>query len=103
MDTTQLPLEQILLPPNVTAGVNLLLLAHLAYTLRATTTPTPPITVRPAGPHWRIVDGRHRYLAHIIAGRQHIHCHLDTGGDPCQPTDDGRTAHHSGQPSASSS
>jgi hypothetical protein len=71
----QLRLEQILLPPNVTAGINFLLLAHLAYTLRATNTNTPPITVKPHSPDiWQIADGRHRYLAHIIAGRQHINC-----------------------------
>lgn len=91
-------LEQILLPPNVPAGINLLLLAHLAYTLRSTNTNTPPITIQAEGNYWRIVDGRHRYLAHIIAGRQHIHCHPHTGGDPCQPTDNGPTQTHAGLP-----
>jgi hypothetical protein len=68
--------EDLRLPANVAAGMNALRLCALAYRLRATTDePEGPIEVtREADGTWRIHDGRHRYIAAVIAGRPDVLC-----------------------------
>lgn len=69
----RIPLGRILLPEhNVTAGANVYVLVSLAYMYRSTTEDAPPITVRPHGDLYRITDGRHRYMASVIAGRDGV-------------------------------
>jgi hypothetical protein len=65
-------LEDLLLPPNVPAGMNPLVLMHFAYLYRATTGDLDPIVVRAEGGRWRISDGRHRAVASLIAGRPDV-------------------------------
>lgn len=65
-------LEDIRLGPNVSAGMNYMLIGVLAYKLRTTVGDLPPIQVRPIGDHWQIVDGRHRVVAAMIAGRRDV-------------------------------
>lgn len=70
---TRIRLEDLRLPPNVPAGMNYLLVGHLAYHLRATTEDVAPITVQNLRDGtYRVSDGRHRYVAHLIAGRPDI-------------------------------
>jgi hypothetical protein len=66
-------LEDLRFPPNVSAGMNYLELASLAYRLRATTEEVEPIRVQAlADGTYRIEDGRHRVVAHLIAGRPDV-------------------------------
>lgn len=68
--------ENLVVGPNVVAGCNPFVIMSLAYLMRSTSEDPPPITIRPIDktPHMRIIDGRHRYLAAIIAGRPDIEC-----------------------------
>jgi hypothetical protein len=65
----RVPLDRLLLKPNVSAGVSPWVLLSLAHMYRSTDGDAPPITVRPEGDHYRVLDGRHRFLASVIAGR----------------------------------
>lgn len=65
-------LEDIRLGPNVSAGMNFMLVGVLAYKLRTSVADLPPIRVRQIGDHWQIIDGRHRVVAAMIAGRRDI-------------------------------
>lgn len=72
--------EDLRLPANVTAGMNALRLCSLAYRMRGTTDEIEgPITVRRDGDGWRVVDGRHRFLGAVIAGRPDVLC-VEEGG-----------------------
>lgn len=74
----RVPLEQLCISRNVTAGLNPLVLLSLAYRYRSTTDDTDPITVVALGPgRYRISDGRHRYVASLIAGRLDILAELE--------------------------
>jgi SH3-like domain-containing protein len=64
--------DRCLIPPNVAAGMNPLVVMSLTYMYRATDEDAPPITVRREGRHWRIVDGRHRWVASVMAGRRRV-------------------------------
>jgi hypothetical protein len=45
-------------------------LFSLAHMYRSTSDDAPPVEVRDLGNgYWRVLDGRHRYLASVIAGR----------------------------------
>jgi hypothetical protein len=69
----EIGVDQILLLPNVPAGMNPLVLMHLAYLLRSRNDhEIPPIEVWREGANYRLKDGRHRYMAHVIAGRQTV-------------------------------
>lgn len=71
----RVPVEDVRLPRNVVAGCNVLVLASLVHTLRATTEDVPPIEVTPEPDGtWRVADGRHRFLATYIAGRPEALC-----------------------------
>lgn len=62
-------LDELLVGPNPPAGMNPLVLMHFAYLLRATTEDLQPIEVTQSNGYYRIHDGRHRYVASLIAGR----------------------------------
>lgn len=68
----QIPLDLLLFPEPVAAGMNPLVVMSLAYLYRATNEHVEPITVTPHGGHYRITDGRHRAVASMIAGRKTV-------------------------------
>lgn len=68
----RIPLDRLLLKPNIPAGISLWVLLSLAQMYRSTDGDAPPITVRAEGDHYRVLDGRHRYLASVIAGRMDV-------------------------------
>jgi hypothetical protein len=65
-------IEDLCLGPNPPAGMNALLLLHLAYELRASAIDHDPITVTEESHGYRIHDGRHRAIAALIAGRPDV-------------------------------
>jgi hypothetical protein len=66
-------LEEIRLGPNVSAGMNLVLVSYMTYRLRTEVVdPFPPIAVRTAPGGYQLVDGRHRLVSHMAAGRRDI-------------------------------
>lgn len=69
--------DRILVPPNMPAGLNPLVVMALTHHYRATTEDADPITVTREGRNYRITDGRHRYLASVIAGRRRVLAHVD--------------------------
>lgn len=64
--------DRILVPPNLPAGMNPLVVMSLTYLYRSTTEDAPPIVVRREGRNYRITDGRHRFMASVIAGRRRV-------------------------------
>lgn len=58
--------------PNVPAGMNPLVIMSLVYMMRSSNQDPPPILVRRKGKKYRVLDGRHRFMAAVIAGRTHI-------------------------------
>jgi hypothetical protein len=72
MRTRRIRVDRILLPKPVPAGMNHLVLSSLTYMYRATNEDTTPIVVQREGPHYRIVDGRHRWMASVVAGRRRV-------------------------------
>jgi hypothetical protein len=75
--TFRVRLEDLMLPANVPAGMNVLVLMSLAYKMRGTSDDAEPIQVfrTKSGPY-RIYDGRHRAVAALIAGRPDVLCRL---------------------------
>jgi hypothetical protein len=68
-----LPLDRLLFPQNMPAGLDWAILGLWCATFRKTPQPCdPPITVRREGDYWRITDGRHRAVSALISGRTHI-------------------------------
>lgn len=66
------PLDQLLVKEPVPAGMNLAVIQSLVPLYRGTTEDTTPIAVR-RDPHgWRVMDGRHRFIASLIAGRASV-------------------------------
>jgi uncharacterized ParB-like nuclease family protein len=78
---SRIKLDRIIMPKPVAAGMNPLVVMSLAYMMRSTHDDPPPITVRREGDYWRIVDGRHRYVAANIAGRHSIKAEEVRGGN----------------------
>jgi hypothetical protein len=78
-------IEDLLLPPNLPAGMDVLTLLSLAALLRKTTEDPEPVSVQREQSHWRITDGRHRAIAALIAGRTDVLAEetamTDLGGD----------------------
>lgn len=75
----RIPLHHLRLKPNVAAGLNPLLLFSLAYRLRSTTDDVTPAIVRANGPEdYTVLDGRHRFLAAVIAGRHELLCEVES-------------------------
>lgn len=72
MNTIRIPVEWLLFKPNAPAGMNVLVLMSLAYMLRSSVIDPEPIVVKVEGNNYRIMDGRHRAMAAIIAGRPDV-------------------------------
>lgn len=70
----RIPLHHLRVGPNVPAGLSPWVLFAIADNLRnAGADVRDPILVRREGPDtWRIIDGRHRYCAAIMAGCRDI-------------------------------
>lgn len=68
----EVPVQSLLLPPPVFAGMNPLVVNSIALqALRSHDHIKPPIIVDEVFPGiWRIVGGRHRFFGSVIAGRQ---------------------------------
>lgn len=88
MAETRVPLELLLVGPPVPAGCNLLKIAAMAYEYRATSEDREPALVTREGEHYRITDGRHRYLASLIAGRVDLLCEVLPAAVPGQDLPD---------------
>lgn len=73
METFRVRIENLRFGANVPAGMNPYVTMSLAYELRSTTNDPDPVevTVCPDGT-WRIVDGRHRAVAAMMAGRPDV-------------------------------
>lgn len=70
--TFRIPIERLRLLPNIPAGMCPYTLLGLVPKLRKTDQDHDPILVRGDGDGWRILDGRHRFVASVIAGRPDI-------------------------------
>ena len=70
--TFRVRIEDLLLPPNLPAGMDVLTLFSLAALLHKTTEDPEPVSVQRERSHWRITDGRHRAIAALIAGRSDV-------------------------------
>jgi hypothetical protein len=72
--TLRVRVENILLPPNVPAGMDLSVLAHFSMICRKTGEDPDPIILKPTDTPgvYRIHDGRHRFLGAVVAGRHDV-------------------------------
>lgn len=77
MTARRIPVSSLLMLDNIPAGMNPLVLMSLAYMFRSTTQDAAPILVRPEGDLYRVLDGRHRAVASVIAGRPDVPCILE--------------------------
>lgn len=68
----RIPIERLHLKPNVPAGADICVVGGLVPLLRKTDQDHDPILVREHGDGWQILDGRHRFMASVIAGRTDI-------------------------------
>ncbi|WP_250029774.1 ParB/RepB/Spo0J family partition protein [Paractinoplanes maris] len=72
-DPIEIRLDRLLFPRPVPAGCDWAVIGLWVTHQRKTSSPIdPPITVRPEGDYYRIVDGRHRTIAGHLAGRDAI-------------------------------
>jgi len=71
-ETFRVRIEDLLLPPNLPAGMDVLTLFSLTALLHKTTEDPEPVSVTREASHWRITDGRHRAIAALIAGRSDV-------------------------------
>jgi hypothetical protein len=67
----------VLLPANVVEGLNFLWLGVLVHELKTDRYTRPDVIVRKLGQTsrgqiWTLSEGRHRFVAHLIAGRANI-------------------------------
>jgi hypothetical protein len=65
-----IPLDRILFPEPVTAGMSLFELVAMARFYRNGNGHRKPIVVRRVGDVFSLTDGRHRCVASMIAGRK---------------------------------
>lgn len=70
--TNHIPIEKLLLKPNAVAGMNVLVVMSLAYFYRSNVLDAEPIKVKREGQFYRIMDGRHRMIGSLIAGRPSV-------------------------------
>lgn len=84
MSEVEIPLEQLVPQPNIPAGMNPLVIMAVAHTLRNAADGgygacrTAPIEVTPLSDgRFQIEDGRHRWMAHWIAGKSTATCVVD--------------------------
>lgn len=76
----RLRLSEVVLKDNVTAGISPWCLMSLAHALRSTSADVePPVRVLPIEgvPFFRLMDGRHRFMASVLAGRPDVLAVLD--------------------------
>jgi hypothetical protein len=67
--------EDLRLPSNVPAGMDLSVVGHFVMLMRKTTEdPAPILVTQEHDGSYRISDGRHRYLGAVIAGRADVLC-----------------------------
>jgi uncharacterized ParB-like nuclease family protein len=72
-DAFYVKLDSLLFGEPVAAGMNPLVIMSLTYLFRGTNENVEPITIRREGESfYRIVDGRHRAVASMIAGRKTV-------------------------------
>lgn len=70
-----MPISRLVLKDNVPAGASVWVLASLVLLYRNSTDDAPPAEVRYlTSGYWLVLDGRHRYLASVIAGRPDLLC-----------------------------
>lgn len=70
--TVRITVDRLLFKPNAPCGMNPLVLMSLTYMLRSNVTDPDPIVVRREGWNYRVMDGRHRAMAAIVAGRPDV-------------------------------
>lgn len=70
--TFRVPLEQLQFKRNPPAGMNPYVIMGLVPLLKGSTEDHEPILVRQDGDHWLVLDGRHRFVASLIAGRPDV-------------------------------
>jgi hypothetical protein len=77
--TFRVAIDGLLFPHPVPAGMNPYVLMSLAYAMKTTHEPVgPPIVVaREFGGRFRIVQGRHRVVASMMAGRDWVEAELE--------------------------
>lgn len=69
----RVPVSQLLIKPNIPAGMDLAVLGGLVALMRKTSEDPPPIEVRRVSDGvWLVLEGRHRYFAAVIAGRADV-------------------------------
>lgn len=72
--TFLLPVHDIRIAPVLPCGINVLTLCSIANIVRNSHDDIEPIEVEKRDGEWHLVEGRHRWIAHIIGGRTHIRC-----------------------------
>ena len=72
MTTFRIRIEDIRVLKPVPCGMDPYVLLGLVTLMRTTTEDHPPVLVRRDGDGWRLLDGRHRFVAALMAGRQDI-------------------------------
>jgi ParB-like nuclease domain len=74
----RVPLDRLLLKPNVSAGASILVISSLVLLYRNSSEDTEPALIREAGDGlYRVLDGRHRFMASVIAGRGDLLCTIE--------------------------
>jgi hypothetical protein len=73
----RIKLDSVIFPPNRSSGLDPFLLISMAHWLRATTQDSDPIKVKREGELYRVIDGRHRVVGALIAGRHDVLAELD--------------------------
>jgi hypothetical protein len=68
-----IPINRLIFPEPVSAGMNPYVLMAMAYEYRATNEHRKPIKVRDErNGYYSLVDGRHRVVASMMAGRKTV-------------------------------
>jgi hypothetical protein len=73
----RIPINKILFPEPVSAGMDLETLVILSQRMRKTNVDFDPIIVRAEGDLFTLTDGRHRVVAAMMAGRKDILARYD--------------------------
>lgn len=68
----RIAVHRLLYKPNAVSGMNPLVVMSLTYYYRSGVLDAEPITVKREGENYRIMDGRHRAVASMIAGRPDV-------------------------------
>jgi hypothetical protein len=80
--TFRIPLDDIKVLKPVPCGMDPYVLMSLVPLMRTTTEDHEPVLVRREGDGWRLVDGRHRWVAALMGGRQDILARDEETGEP---------------------